>query len=234
MAKRILDGATMRDLVEVDRGYVLMNKRKIEDFMTLAKRLKASERLQPLLRIEAGRMRRDDSSERLVLWMNQNILMPARKNRQIRTKQLYLHGPPGIGKTRMIGLLRNYVRIYDIPKDEEFYDEYEDELFDVAVLDEFKGQKKIQWLNSWLDGSPLTIRKKGRQGTKEYNIPTIILSNYSLTQIYCKPKEGETEWARVERLKRIEPLVDRLEEIYMDQDIKLDYVEEEERALLDE
>lgn len=44
-------------------------------------------------------------------------------------------------------------------------------------------------MNSWLDGSTTSVRMKGRQGIKLKNIPTVILSNYSLDQCYRKAYE---------------------------------------------
>ena len=80
--------------------------------------------------------------------------------RQPRQKQLWLWGPPGIGKTRFLSYLRARLRVYDMPKDEDFYDSYEDGCYDLVVMDEFKSHKKIQFLNAWCDGQPLPLRQK--------------------------------------------------------------------------
>ena len=69
---------------------------------------------------------------------------------------------------------------------EDFYDFYADKDYHLCVLDEFKATKTIQFLNLWLQGCTMNIRKKGSQALKVSNIPTIILSNYSLDECYSK------------------------------------------------
>ena len=72
--------------------------------------------------------------------------------------------------------------------EEEFYDQYSDD-YDLVVMDEFKGQKKITFLNEFLQGSTMSIRKKGSQGIKQKNLPVIILSNLTLETCYRKANE---------------------------------------------
>lgn len=72
---------------------------------------------------------------------------------------------------------------FSIPTDEDYNDFYSDDC-DLAVLDEFRGQRTIQWLNQFLQGSMMTIKKKGTQTIKLKNVPTIILSNYPLEEVY--------------------------------------------------
>lgn len=71
-----------------------------------------------------------------------------------------------------------------MPLAEDFYDYYNDDDYDMIVLDEFKGQKTIQFLNEWLQGSPMTFRRKGSQGLKRSNLPMVIISNFHLGEIY--------------------------------------------------
>jgi len=81
-----------------------------------------------------------------------------------------------------------------MPTDENFYDFYDDEDYDLIVLDEFKGQKTIQDLNRWLDGQTLTVRKKGTQCMKFRNLPVIIVSNFPPHVVYRnKFERGELE-----------------------------------------
>lgn len=97
----------------------------------------------------------------------------------------------------MIELLSAYLSIYYIPTDESFYDHWDDANYDLAVLDEFRGQKTVQWLNLWLQGGVMCLPKKGSQYIKKYNVPTIILSNYELADIYKKANYDSLE-ARLE------------------------------------
>jgi hypothetical protein len=180
-------GSTLEEINQVHPSYVLLHKRKLEDYISwqASVRMKAMQAPQQILRnISAPRMEASDDLTLLLEWMNGNLLPENRKNRIPRTPQLYLWGPPGIGKSRMISTLRTYLRVYDIPSMEDYYDMWDDAHYDLAILDEFKGQKTIQWLNRWLDGNPFTLRKKGSQIYKTFNVPTIIISNYALSESY--------------------------------------------------
>jgi hypothetical protein len=155
-------------------------------------------------------LNRDESFVALERWLTSNLLQTPRGERPPRTSQLYLWGPPGTGKSRMINELSNYFRIYYVPTTEDFYDYYNDEDYDIAVIEEFKAQKTIQWMNQWLDGQPMIARYKGGQRMKFFNIPTIILSNFELSDCY----NGSTTQA-------LNPLFSRLEIINMTQNFWL-------------
>ena len=99
--------------------------------------------------------------------------------------------------------------VYDMPRDEEFYDDFEDGCFDLVVLDEYKANKKIQFLNAWADGQPFPLRQKGRQSVKTDNLPLIIVSNYSIEEVY-KPGVGR------------DALVDRFTQVFVDTSFVID------------
>lgn len=82
--------------------------------------------------------------------------------------------------------LKSCLAIYQIPQDENFYDNWADNTYDLATLDEFTGLKKISELATWLDGSTYTLRVKGAQYLKTHNVPTIICSNRLPHEIYSK------------------------------------------------
>ncbi len=128
-------------------------------------------------------------------WLNGNIM----KEREFKKKQLWVHGPPGVGKTSMIRYLKKFLSVYDFPMDEEFYDGYSDE-HDLVVLDEFVGQKQIAFLNKFLEGDEMALRIKGAQIVKQKNMPVIILSNFSPKDCYRKVTE-----------ERLAPLLARLQ-----------------------
>jgi len=95
-----------------------------------------------------------------------------------------LSGPPLIGKTTLLMQLSRFLRIYNIPMDEDYYDDWDDGSYDLAVMDEYKGNKPVQWLNRWLDGSMMPLKKKGSQYLKRANVATLILSNFTLEECY--------------------------------------------------
>lgn len=136
----------------------------------------------------------------LVEWVNSNVCQP----RPFRSPQLYLHGPPRTGKTSFLRLLEERIRIYYFPSDEDFYDDYDDDTYDLILFDEFKAQKTIQVLNRWLDGQTLSVRKKGSQGLKRKNLPFVILSNYAPHDAYPKAALDGRIDSFIDRLKVVE------------------------------
>lgn len=67
---------------------------------------------------------------------------------------------------------------------EDFYDSFDEDLHQLVVFDEFKGQKPLVFLNRWLQGDMFCIRRKGSQYIKTKNLPFIFCSNFSPTQAY--------------------------------------------------
>lgn len=62
---------------------------------------------------------------------------------------------------------------------EDWYDQYTDEDYDVAIIDEYKGQKTLQFLHSWCQTAPMLLKRKGTGPVvKRRHVPTIFLSNY--------------------------------------------------------
>ena len=72
---------------------------------------------------------------------------------------------------------------------EDFYDLYPHPEPELLWMDEFKGQKTIQFLNLVAQGAPMTLRIKGAQKMKLKNIPLIVLSNLTIAQCYHKAVE---------------------------------------------
>lgn len=194
IAGMLSSGSTVPAVAKEYPGVFLLHKRKIEEFAAWSKRQKMVESLIPW---SIGALVADGPTSALVEWLRENILEP----RLHRQKQLWIYGPPGIGKSRLIGQLQERLRVYVIPRDEEFYDEYEDGLYDLCVLDEYRSHKTLNWLNSWLDGSTFPIRQKGRQAVKNDNLPVIICSNYAPETCY---KESVTRDAFIDRLTVVE------------------------------
>lgn len=198
IAKLVSSGSTMADINKLHPGTVLLQKRKIEDYIGWTKRQKLSESLIPF---SLPVVDVDGPTSALVDWMRNNILVP----RLPRQKQLWLYGPPGIGKTRFIGQIRQRLRVYDMPRDEDFYDAYEDGLYDLVVLDEYKHQKRLQFMNAWCDGQPLPLRQKGCQTVKNDNLPLIVCSNFSPEECY---REGVGRDALIERFEIVQLIAD--------------------------
>lgn len=145
----------------------------------------------------------------IVDWLNQNIF-PATNNtqRQRKQSQLYIWGPPNFGKTWLIDWLSQYLRIYRASIDEDFYDGYDDLLFDMIVFDEWKGQRKMQHMNQLLEGVEMRLKIKGAQVVKRKNLPMIIASNFPPGTAYSGISEERLSSfrARILEVKLLEPL----------------------------
>lgn len=180
MAKILLDGGSFDDCVALDAGTAMLQKGKLEQFEAYVKHKKSQENKEVWIPLDLTHFVDASPEFWIANWLNINLFQP-RKPRQL---QLYIYGEPGLGKSRLVAQISRFARLFVIPRDEDFYDEWNDSNYDLAVLDEFYGNKSVQWLNNWLDGSLMSIRKKGSQSLKARNIPTIILSNYTLEENY--------------------------------------------------
>lgn len=183
-AALILGGTGVDGVLEWNPGFFMMNKRKIEDFISHVEITRARKRPKKWLLLDSSRQLAHVRT--IVDWLNRNLCVTIRPFKQ---EQLYIYGPPGMGKTSLVDVLSQYCSIYHVPIDEEFYDDYNDD-YDLAIIDEFKGQKTIQWLNLFLAGGTMNMRRKGvKPFLKHKNIPVIILSNFSVDEVYHKVAE---------------------------------------------
>lgn len=142
----------------------------------------------------------------IVQWIRKNVNVP---DRPFKSRQLYIHGPKNSGKTSFVLMLMKYLRVYPIPQFEDYYDEYEDK-FDLVFYDEFYGsQKKLQWMNLFLQGALHTLSKKGSQYVKRRNLPIIICSNVKPEDAYprCTSEIQETFRCRL-RVVQLDRCID--------------------------
>lgn len=186
VAAMIQSGSSLTQVAQALPGYFLLNQEKIRKFQSFCLETKENASVQRHFdRIPTTGI--NPEQEVIVAWLNTNLFSP----REFKQSQLWIYGPANAGKTSLINGLSQYFRVYHIPNGEDFYDFFEDNSYDIAVLDEFRGcDKPITWMNQWLQGSKLTLRKKGSQYVKHHNIPTIVLSNYSPTECYSKSSPG--------------------------------------------
>lgn len=118
------------------------------------------------------------------------------KTRTPRSQHLWLHGAPGIGKNSLIEYLEKYCRIYRFPKEgtTDFTDGYDDDNYDLVVIDEMHGQVPYPRLKEWLGGYTMAVAMKGAQAVKRKNIPFIILSNKSREKCYPNAAKDTEGW----------------------------------------
>lgn len=121
----------------------------------------------------------------VVGWLNKNLF----KSRDFKQKQLWLYGPTNVGKTHLVNSLNAYCNVYHLPL-EDWYCDYVNGKFDLVVGDEFKGHKTVTFLNKFLEGAPMPLKKKSDRGMlKKDNPPVLILSNLSIRDVYSKVDE---------------------------------------------
>lgn len=202
VASEIIGGRSIYSLMEDEPGFIMMNRKRIQDFDVWARR-KRSLQLPGIS--EVINLSETLPAMRIADWIRQHLVAVngVLPSMSFKARQMFIHGPPNLGKTSLVMNLMKHLRVYHIPSTEDFYDFYDDDDYDLAVLDEFGGQKPTYWLNEWLQGSPMTLRVKGGQYLKKKNIPTIILSNHPLERCYSKCNEEKLAPLR-ERLVTVE------------------------------
>jgi len=206
VAARIMEGGTLRDIINTFPGYALMNKKKIEDFITLHKSVTMVEDLKPWVEIALDPEKRalgDVTLEdfQIIEWLNTNV----RKTRKFKQRQLFVHGPPDHNKTSLVIWLSSFLRIYYAAQ-EDFLDGYDDESYDLIVFDEFVGSYRLQTMNQILDGSPCRIRVKGAQVFKNKNLPVLILSNLTPQNCYLHNNLLSTFLSRIQVVALQKPI----------------------------
>lgn len=189
VTQMISNGATLKDVNAAHPGFTMMNLVKIQNYLEWKKSTTMIQETIPFPTPSSPVQGLDQPHLDILNWivaqvenLNQmeKVQVPAVNN------GIFITGPSNIGKSHFLNEIQRYFRCYFIPMDEDFYDLYEDGKYDLMVMDEFKHQKKIQWLNRLIDGTPVSLRKKGGQIMKIAPIPVMILSNYLLEECYPK------------------------------------------------
>lgn len=206
LSKEVADmldtGKTIEDVRQANNHYFLVNKRKIEDYGGYMSIILERAKKEPW--VEPDWIKLTGSNRKIGMWLADNI----RRSRPLKQQQLFIYGEKNLGKTTLIEYLEKFLSVYHIPTTEDFYDAFDND-YDLCVIDEFRGQKPITWMNQFLDGQKMTLRKKGSQYLKKKNIPVIILSNYDLKNCYPGILKAEAEAA--EKGYAIENKIDTLE-----------------------
>jgi len=116
-------------------------------------------------------------------WLNNNIHKP----RQLKQKQLYIYGEKDVGKSTLVRFIRDYGFLpYMLPR-EEYFDLYDDNMYDFIWCEEFVcSQMPLQTMNMLAEGDQMPLRIKGKQSTKCNNLPMIICSNIMIEDCYVR------------------------------------------------
>lgn len=178
-AQSIVQGKSIEDINNTNPGWVLQHGKKLEQYSSLIESWYREKKL-PWYGVKVSKSSASVESKIIVEWINKNVMKP-RKHKQ---KQLYICGPANMGKTWLWNsCLSQCLRIYVVPNDKEWYDQYTDD-YDLIVFDEFSG-KTITWMNGFVEGSQFPVSKRGSKPyMKKKNIPVMVLSNKTISESF--------------------------------------------------
>lgn len=181
VAEMLKSGSTLEQIWEQEPGYFLQNKKKIQELYYWLQSYHQLKKL-PGIKYPISYKGENPQVSLIVEWLNTNLS----SSMPFKAKHLYIYGPSNFCKTSLVMKLSSYIAVYDMPMMEDFYDFFVNDRYHLCLLDEFRAHKTVQFLNLWLQGSSMNLRMKGSQYLKTQNLPTIILSNYSLEECYPK------------------------------------------------
>lgn len=172
LAQAIIDGGTPATIMQDDPGSYLAHAHKIKSFFADWRQQQYASRPVPI-----GITFETDQGlyTGLVEWLRANILQQPRGR---KSPGLYLYSAgPNTGKTTLIDQLRELIRVYEISPG-EFDCNWDDDAYDLAVFEDWEGQRSFSWWKTFVEGVRMPLRKKGQADyIKMINVPVIITSN---------------------------------------------------------
>lgn len=215
MVTSIVGGAQVQTIMEQFPKSYMRYKRNVREFIQEIEIEKKRKMTKPWPKIKC------DNYPEIAEWLNDHIRMP----RDNPLPQLWITGPPGVGKSCMKEFLEQYLNVYDVPKcgnDNYWLDGYQNDYYDLIAIDEFRDRNYTYTkLNILADGKRYDFPTKGSHIRKEDKVPMIILSNWSISNSYVRIREQN-------------PYIDgalrrRFKEIYLEEDkpLRLEAIEEE-------
>ncbi len=210
-ADAIRTGASLKDVECLNPGFFMMQMKKISDYRTWTiGLLKVTQALTGT--VEASPKDNKDWNIQIASWIQENLLA----ERVHRQPQLWIKSPTGCGKTFLVMSLESMgLRIYHWPY-EEWNDAYQDDHYDVIVMDEFGGKRCVYppLLNALLEGKPEPLKRRGLPPVlKRKNLPVLILSNFEPHEVY--EKYVGQDYAK------LNPLMSRLTVVEVDGPIRI-------------
>lgn len=183
IAKRLISGETVEQLLDHEPGYVLQHNAKIENFIMLLRSLKQTSFRVLVDCVPAAPMPPGEycANTQVATWIRDTFVTKTNTE-----KHLYLYGETGIGKSYLVHQLRQFLSIYGIPYDADWFDGF-NENRQCAVFEEFNPHYSITHLNTFLDPYEHSLRRRGKTPYVFTGwIPCIFLSNLPPEEVYPK------------------------------------------------
>ncbi len=159
VANMVIEGETLGDINSAHPGFMLQHLGKVKAYESFMSQRQSVDELVPWVISPEDQRLWHGGEVAVQTWLMQNLI--SGRTRAFCTPQLMIIGTTGVGKTSLMMALAKHCRVYYVPMGEDFYDGYSDEEFDLIVFDEYRAQKKIQWMNLFVQGNTVTLRVKG-------------------------------------------------------------------------
>lgn len=205
VAQKIVDNpeVTLEELISLAPNFMMHNLQKAKAFKRELMRIAALKReLVPFngcipseVSWSANTPDSLESAIQIAKWINSNFTTSPRAH---KTKQLWIHGSTGLGKSRLIWKMMKRFRGYELPNDKGWFDDFEND-YDFLYADEYRGHLTVRMLNSLAEGRLMTLPRRGTAPIqKSKNMPLIVCSNLSPYETYskCTPVSLEALLAR--------------------------------------
>ncbi len=172
------------NIAKEEPGYFMERSKQVQDFMEYVHEAREAEKkkssdwtvLQETKEWGMGWLK-------VIRWLNFMIRQPS--HHIGRPRHLFVHGNTRLGKTtRLINPLKEKLHCYMITKDEVQNTPWRDD-YDLCIMDDFKGQKSIIWMNEFLGSKNMLMRVPGGTHMRKTRIvPTIVISNFPPARCY--------------------------------------------------
>ncbi len=188
IAMMIKEGNSISEIDKTYPDYVMLNQTKMAAYQSLQSMIKLHSSLLPWTR--ATTTVHTSWNDRIVIWLNENI----KQLRRMKDLQLWLWShQSGRGKSTLLLQLAKMLRIYRLSRN-DWDDTYLDGEYDLAVADEYRGHKPIEWINAFAEGSTTILSRRGTADVVKHDkLPLIICSNLPIYEAYAQLKASDIE-----------------------------------------
>ncbi len=172
---RLMDGGmTVDELRKIDPGFAMRWLQRIQEYesFVLSNAVVVKDKWEGINHEGMSIVEKE-----VAQWLNGNLFC----ERVFKQPQLYLFGPPSVGKTSLIRALGGYCRIYCLNDEAKFMDGYVSGQYDLIVVDEFAGRRTATFYNQLLQGGSMPLPSRYKRTLKMDMTPVIVCSNFPIS-----------------------------------------------------